>query len=251
MRQKVNELLFLPVENRYATNIYQGEVYPATPHAQAWALAHRIVPPDQVDQVAATLLQILSPDSRQPNPDIYGMYWVLEALGKSDHIPEALDVIENYYGYLLDSGATTWGEHFDAINYPSASLSHVWGGSPTWFLSTYVLGARWEAPGKWSLRPAFSGVTRAAGSIPLDSGLLIVEWERLTCNQGFIKISSPTKSGGVVSIPVREPILHVELDGSVVWGKSAPSHPDISQSLEGLDIPLTGGNHSVSIQFDC
>ena len=95
----------------------------------------------------STLLKLLSSDPGAPNLDIYGMYWVLEALGKNDQIPEGLDIIENYYGHMLDRGATIWWERFDADQYHTASLSHVWGGSPTWFMSTYVLGAKWEGPG--------------------------------------------------------------------------------------------------------
>ncbi len=175
--QKTNDLLYLPAEGRYATHIYQGVTYPPTPHAQAWALAYGLVPSQHVSKVADALLELLSADPSAPNLDVYGMYWVLEALGKSSKVYEGLGIIEKYYGHMLDRGATTWWERFDADQSYTASLSHVWGGSPTWFLSTYVLGAQWQGPGTWSVRPAFSGVSRAAGRIPIDDGYLQVGWD--------------------------------------------------------------------------
>ncbi len=251
IRQQVNELLYLPAENRYATNIYQGEVYPPTPHAQAWALAYDLVPPEQVDQVASALIELLSPDPQDPNLDIYGMYWVLEALGRSDHIPEGVEIIERYYGYMLDSGATAWWEQFDADQYYTASLSHVWGGSPTWFLSTYVLGAKWESPGRWSVSPAFSGVSHTAGSIPVDAGLLQVAWERQMCDQGLIDITSAEETSGVLTVPFLEQILEVTRDGWVIWENGFALEDGVHPSPGGLVIPLLGGHHSLSVHFDC
>ena len=249
--QQTNDLLYLPAEDRYATHYYQGNFYPATPHAQAWALAYGLVPPQHVSKVSDALLELLSSDPGAPNLDIYGMYWVLEALGVSDKIPEGLEIIENYYGHMLDLGATTWWERFDADQYYTASLSHVWGGSPTWFLSTYVLGAKWESPGRWSVRPPFSGVSFASGSIPLGDGRLRVEWERPTCDQGLIDISSAEQTSGKLTIPFMEQILEVTQDGLVLWQKGSTFEGGVYISQDGLVIPLPGGDRSLLVQFDC
>jgi hypothetical protein len=179
------------------------------------------------------------------------MYWVLVALGESGHISEGLAIIENYYGYLLDSGATTWWERFDALSYHSASLSHVWGGSPTWFLSTYLLGAKWEGPSTWSVRPAFTGVTRAAGSIPLDVGTLRVEWARPTCDQGSLIIESDKNTWGEIVIPFTESVLTVNYNGSIVYENGSIVADNAIISSSGLVLRLPGGVHSLTIQFDC
>ena len=142
VRQKTNELLYLSEENSYATTLYQGTIYPPTPQSLSWALAYGLSPEENLEPLVSSLLNTLSTDPAKPNLDIYGMYWLLEALGQTGHVNEALDIINSYYGRLLDVGATTWWENFNANQNWAASYSHVWGGSPTWFLTTYVLGAR-------------------------------------------------------------------------------------------------------------
>jgi hypothetical protein len=39
---------------------------------------------------------------------------------------------------MLDRGATTWWETWDADQVYSKSLSHGWGSAPTWFISKYA-----------------------------------------------------------------------------------------------------------------
>ena len=68
------------------------------------------------------------------------MFWVLKGLGRANRTSAALDVIERFFGRMVQRGTTTWWENFGAIDRYNASLSHAWGSSPTWFLSEYVLG---------------------------------------------------------------------------------------------------------------
>jgi alpha-L-rhamnosidase len=164
VRQSANTILYLPSEHRYATTIYQG-VSTRLPQAQAWALAYGMAPEGEVDPLASALLELISSDPAAPNVEIYGLYWVLNGLGQAGRIPEALGIIENYYGYLIDKGAKTWWERFDADRYQWASLSHGWGGAPTWFLTAYVLGARPVGPDRWLVKPALQGLSEAEGTL--------------------------------------------------------------------------------------
>ena len=70
------------------------------------------MPENEIEPVAESLIDILSTNPDYPNVEIYGMFWILEALGQTNHISEGLAIIENYYGHLLASEATTWWEHF-------------------------------------------------------------------------------------------------------------------------------------------
>lgn len=138
VRERINELLYLPNQRRYTSSIVDGELIAPTLFAQAWPLAYDVVPAERVTDTVRALLELISRDPAKPNVQPYGMFWVLEALGRTGHVDEGIALIKLYYGRLLERGATTWWERWDADQHPDQSLSHGWGSAPTWFLSTYV-----------------------------------------------------------------------------------------------------------------
>lgn len=138
VRDSINSVLYLPGQKQYASTIIDGVVVPPTLFAQAWPLAYGVTPADRQSDVADALLKLISKDPSRPNVQPYGMYWVLKALGDAGRVKEAVDLIKLYYGFLLDKGATTWWETWDADQVYSKSLSHGWGSAPTWFLSIYA-----------------------------------------------------------------------------------------------------------------
>jgi hypothetical protein len=138
VRDSINTVLYLPAERRYASTIIDGRVVPATLYAQAWPLAYGVVPADRKKDVADALLQMISRNPAQPNVQPYGMHWVLKALGEAGRVQEGIDLIRLYYGPLVDAGATTLWETWDANQSYFRSLSHGWGSAPTWFLSRYA-----------------------------------------------------------------------------------------------------------------
>ncbi len=140
VRERINTLLYLPDQRRYGSSIVGGQVTTPTLFAQAWPLAYDVVPSERITDVARALLDLISRDPTRPNVQPYGMFWVLEALGRTGHVDEGVTLIKLYYGHLLERGATTWWERWDADEHPSQSLSHGWGSAPTWFLSTYATG---------------------------------------------------------------------------------------------------------------
>jgi alpha-L-rhamnosidase len=251
IKDSLNTHLYLPSEHRYITHIFEGEPYAPSAYSQAWPLAYGIVPPGEVDSVVESLLELLSTDPSYPNVNIYGMYWVLEALARTGYIPEALGIIELYYGHLLDNGASTLWEHFNSYLYHNASLSHGWGGAATWFLTTHVLGASSTGPNSWIVKPAFTGVDTASGSLPLNDGILWVDWERKTCSQGTLNISSDTNTSGDVFIPFHDPSLQITLDGQIIWQDNTTSTDFVTSSDSGITISIDGGSHEISILMDC
>ena len=251
IKQGVNSVLYLPSEHRYLTNIYQGVPYPPSPQAQAWALAYGLVPDTEIDQVASSLLELLSSDPKNPNVEIYGMFWVLEALGRAGRFSDALNIIKNYYGYLLNLGAKTWWERFDANLYQWASLSHGWGGAPSWFLTTYILGVRQSGPDAWVVQPALAGVNHASGALPLKNGVLQVHWERQTCQDSHLGVLADVGSNGEVVVPVTDPTTVLILNGKSIWENGMPLAENVTVDPKGIHIILNGGNYDISIHQDC
>jgi len=233
------------------THIYNGQPFEPSAHAQAWPLAYGLAPEGETEAVVAALLELLSTNPTSTNVEIYGMFWVLEALGQTGHIPEALDIIRNYYGYLLDQGATTWWERFDAHQYYWASLSHGWGNAPTWFLTTYVLGARRLGPHRWSVKPAFNSLDFASGSLPLADGSLQVQWERQSCQDMRLALASNEPSQGEAVIPFYHPGLVVALDGENVWMNGTPLRDGVTLGPDGVHIAVGAGNHEINAHQEC
>ena len=170
------------------------------------------VPDCQGNKIAAAM-QILGgvADAKRLNAEIlrndpdrgistfYG-YFVLLARAAAGDVAGALDVIRNYWGGMLDFGATTFWEDFDldwtrnafgidSLPVPGKddihgdfgrhcylglrhSLCHGWAGGPTAFLSEKVLGIRPAAPGFTQVRiePEPAGLKRLEGSHPTPFG---------------------------------------------------------------------------------
>lgn len=130
-------------------------------------------------------------------------YYVLQARGLANDYSGALDVIRNYWGAMLDLGATTFWENFDISWKDSAridelvtdskkdfhveygdycykglrhSLCHGWASGPTAWLSEHVLGFRPLEPGskKLLIKPELADLDWAKGTFPTPYGPVTV-----------------------------------------------------------------------------
>ena len=134
----------------------------------------------------------------------YG-YYVLQARAMAGDYTGCLDVIRNYWGAMLDMGATTFWEDFSLDWVPGSvpidelvpegkrsihadygaycykglrhSLCHGWASGPTAWLSEHVLGFRPLAPGCRRLRvtPHLAGLEHAEGAFPTPHGPVTVK----------------------------------------------------------------------------
>lgn len=132
-------------------------------------------------------------------------YYVLNALFKNGDMDFALDIIRDYWGAMLDLGATTFWEDFDIDWIENASsideicppgkkdihgdfgkfcykqfrhsLCHGWASGPTAFLSKKVLGiVPLEAGyGKIKVKPALGNLEFAEGTVPTPYGNIYVK----------------------------------------------------------------------------
>ena len=251
VKQQINAQLYLPDEGRYAATLLTQRLYAPDPYAQAWPLAYGIVPESEIPRVTTALLELLSTDPQKPNVDIYGMNWVLEALGRNGYIPEALDLIERYYGYMLDAGATTWWESFRAPEVYHSAQSHGWGSSPTWFLTTYVLGGRWTGPESWVVRPALEGVASASGNLPIGEGEVHISWETQSCALTKIEISALSHTAGELVLPFAN-VSDLTLNGVTILKDGISLVEEVSVLADSIHIPLSKSpQNSLTIERPC
>jgi alpha-L-rhamnosidase len=247
----LNAVLYQPLEGHYLSSIYDGLPVPPTVHAQAWPLAYNLAPQGEAPRAVQAMLGLLSAQPSEANLGVYGMYWLLEALGQAGYIEEALQVIRLYYGYLLDAGATTWWESFSAESRPDASYSHGWGGAPTWFLTTYVLGAQRIGPDAWQVKPAFHSVDSASGVLPLADGVLEVAWDWASCDEFHLRLQAAKGSKGRIVVPNLHPDLTLVLDGITVWENGAALTDRVVAQEAELALAVEAGQHEVIGQLPC
>lgn len=137
----------------------------------------------------------------------YG-YYMLQALAKGGFHQEAMEIISQFWGGMLDLGATTFWEDFNldwtanaarideftpegkkdihgdfgAYCYPGYrhSLCHGWASGPTAWISEHVLGIKVLEPGcrKIGITPHLGTLQWAEGTYPTPKGMLWVRHEK-------------------------------------------------------------------------
>lgn len=150
---------------------------------------------------------VIKPGGAEGLSAFWGYYvlWALAAAGETEF---ALNIIREYWGAMLDLGATTFWEDFDIKWTENAyridelpqkgkndahgdfgkfcytqlrhSLCHGWASGPTSFLSRHVLGIKAIEPGykKIKIEPHLGALVYAEGKIPTPYGVITVRHER-------------------------------------------------------------------------
>ncbi|WP_233545585.1 alpha-L-rhamnosidase C-terminal domain-containing protein [Parabacteroides sp. AM08-6] len=137
----------------------------------------------------------------------YG-YYMLRAMAAAGNYQGAMDVIRQYWGAMLDLGATTFWEDFNMEWLPNAagidglvpagkkdihgdfgaycyknfrhSLCHGWASGPTSWLSEYVLGVQVVEPGCKVVRitPHLGDLEWVEGTFPTPYGQITIRHEK-------------------------------------------------------------------------
>jgi alpha-L-rhamnosidase len=165
--------------------------------------------------------EVLAKDGVRGMSTFYG-YYILEAMAKADDYQRGLDVIRNYWGGMLDLGATTFWEDFnpdDAANsgridaLPAQnlddihgdfgefcyvgyrhSLAHGWASGPTPWLTQYVAGVNVKDGGNTvEIKPHLGDLSFVDATFPTKFGLLKISHRK--DNKGKIKTEVEAPKG--------------------------------------------------------
>jgi hypothetical protein len=150
---------------------------------------------------------IMAVDGAHRMSTFYG-YYVLEARAQAGDYQGCLDAIRDYWGGMLDMGATTFWEDFDLNWMENAnridelpdpakkdihgdygaycyvgyrhSFCHGWASGPTPWLTNHVLGIQVVEPGCKTIRiePHLGDLKWAEGTFPTPMGVLSVRHEK-------------------------------------------------------------------------
>ena len=151
--------------------------------------------------------EVLSVGGAKNFSTFYG-YYMLEAMAKAGNYQGAMDIISEYWGAMLDLGATTFWEDFNIDWMENAaridelvpegkvdvhssyggycyvgfrhSFFHGWASGPTAWLSRYVLGVQVLEPGcrKVKIEPHLGHLNRVEGSFPTPYGVIRIKHEK-------------------------------------------------------------------------
>lgn len=189
-------------------------------------------PSDQGNKQAAALLSlanlmpvkkaadVILKDGANDFATFYG-YYMLEALAKAGKYQEAMDIISDYWGAMLDLGATTFWENFVYAERVNASridelslsdkfdihadggahcyiglrgsLCHGWASGPTSWLTAYVLGIKVLEPGSKviQIRPNLGNLRYAEGTYPTPYGIIKVKHVKQANGKVTSEIEAP------------------------------------------------------------
>ena len=165
---------------------------------------------------------VLLNDNIQKITTPYMRFYELEALcamGEQDYV---LKEMKDYWGGMLNLGATSFWEEYNPSQNGAAhlamygrkfgkSLCHAWGASPIYLLGKYYLGVKPTSPGyaTYTVEPNLGGLEWMKGKVPTPDGdieLNVTETEiKITgaAGTGTLKFKSKSKpvtdAGSVVS----------------------------------------------------
>lgn len=146
-------------------------------------------------------------------------YYILAAKAMAGDHAGALRDMKEYWGAMLDMGATTFWEDFDLKWLENAgridevvpegmvdihgdygaycyvmfrhSLCHGWASGPCPYLSNYVLGVKNLAPCKYEVRPDLAWLDWAEGTYPTPKGVISVKAKKNADGTTDVEITAP------------------------------------------------------------
>lgn len=151
-----------------------------TRYPNIFGLMYGYFGPDERRQVVDN---VLLNDSVMTLQAPYMRFYELGALCGEGRQTKVLDEIRSYWGSMLEAGATTFWELYNAdekgldryamYGRPyGKSLCHAWGASPVYLLGRHFLGVEPTSPGfkTYTVRPVLGGLEWMRGSVPTPSG---------------------------------------------------------------------------------
>ena len=164
------------------------------------------------EQKLAVKQHVLLNDSIQKITTPYMRFYELEALCAMGEQSYVLNQMKDYWGGMLNLGATSFWEEYNPDKKGTEhlamygrkygkSLCHAWGASPIYLLGKYYLGVSPTKPGyeTYTIQPQLGGLQWMQGKVPTPNGEIEVYMNaseiKITgaCGTGTLKFKSKSK----------------------------------------------------------
>ncbi|MCL5103843.1 MAG: glycoside hydrolase family 78 protein [Armatimonadetes bacterium] len=199
LRDTINRHLWNDDKQAYVDCIHEDGTPSKIFSQQTQTIAHLcgIVPPERRELFERYLTSV--PDDWVKIGSPFMMAFTLESLEKAGDIDSIVKQIRQWWGMMIQDGATACWETFQSAlgdSWPTRSYCHAWSAAPAFALPAYVLGVQPIEPGfaKFSLRPYLGDLAFAGGIVPTPSGEVHVEIRR---DDGVIIITFSVPPGTV------------------------------------------------------
>lgn len=201
LKSKFFTVFWSDKENAFIHNRENGVMSTqVTPFTNMFAVLFNYLDPDKTKAVKENVL--LNPNALKITTP-YMRFFELEALcalGEQKHV---LNEIRDYWGGMINLGATTfWEKYNPAEKNPEMlamygrpfgkSLCHAWGASPIYLLGKYYLGVKPTTPGyqTYSVEPCLGDLYWMEGDVPTPEGKI-----HLYCSTKEIKVKADSGTG--------------------------------------------------------
>ncbi len=190
----------------------------------------------------------------------YYNYYVVSAMAKMGHRQAALNWIRQYWGGMVNEGATSFWEGYDPSWYKGSdfhaslqadnmsgyrvSLAHGWSSGVTPWLMEQVLGIHASGSGfsTVDIRPDLIDLQWARGGEPTPRGMLSVDIRKddIRKDGGYMTaIDLPPGTVANVSVPVPSPNAQVTVNGS------AESSTPAEDGARAVVVLRTAGHYEI------
>lgn len=189
LTEKVNRFYWNEDKGAFI-DCYESGKNNVTRHANIFAIMYDIASTTQKDKI---IKSVLLNDNITKITTPYFEGYELDVMGKIGNLEYIENMLDSYWGKMLDLGATTVWEEFDptlsgAQHYAmygekyGKSLCHAWGASPIYLLGKYYIGVIPTKPGyeEFEIRPDKGGFGKISGTVPINGGAVTVELDSET-----------------------------------------------------------------------
>jgi hypothetical protein len=201
LKSKIFNVFWSPQYNAFVHNRENGKLSTqVTPFTNMFAVLFGYLDQDKTKAVKENVL--LNPNALKITTP-YMRFYELEALCALGEQKYVLKEIRDYWGGMINLGATTFWEKYNPqeknpellgmYGRPfGKSLCHAWGASPIYLLGKYYLGVKPTSPGyqTYSVEPCLGDLQWMEGDVPTPNGKVHV-----ACNQKEIRVKSDEGTG--------------------------------------------------------
>jgi len=201
LKSKLFTAFWSDKENAFIHNRENGVMSAqVTPFTNIFAVLFNCLEADKIKAVKENVL--LNPNAMKITTP-YMRFYELEALctlGEQIHV---LNEIRDYWGSMINLGATTFWEKYNPeeknpellamYGRPfGKSLCHAWGASPIYLLGKYYLGVKPTSPGykTYLVEPCLGDLLWMEGDVPMPAGKI-----HLYCSEKEIRVKADSGTG--------------------------------------------------------
>lgn len=226
LKETIKEAFWCDEKGGFVHNRVDGKLgEKVTKYPNMFALLYGYLDKGQRDKVKTN---VLLNDEVQKIKTPYMRFFELASLCEINEYDVVLEEIRDYWGGMLELGATTFWEEYDPQQKGKAhyemygekygkSLCHAWGASPIYILAKYFLGVRPLTPGyeTFIVEPQLGGLEWIEGKVPIGVGEVDIYMDKhkirvkASKGKGKLKIA---KNGTTVEEYIPSDGTYLEID---------------------------------------